>query len=91
MDNLKYLKAIKDNGLKEHLIKHPEGESSIGYRKTLALEIIAEELCIANKLKTTSENPVYVNEDVEANCISRQIEAGVEELKRVRKRGGEKI
>ncbi|MCK4446139.1 MAG: hypothetical protein KAW56_03560 [Candidatus Marinimicrobia bacterium] len=49
MDNLEYLKAVKDNGLKEHLIKHPDGESSIGYRKTIALEIIAEELIKHNE------------------------------------------
>ena len=42
MTDLEYLEAVKDNGLKEHLIKHPDGESSIEYRKTIALEIIAE-------------------------------------------------
>lgn len=48
MEDTKYLEMIRDNGLKEHLIKHPDGESSIKYRKTIALEIIAESLIKIN-------------------------------------------
>lgn len=49
MNNLEYLKAIKDSGLREHLIKYPDGEC-IGYRKTIALEIIAECMLKSNEM-----------------------------------------
>ena len=79
MTNLEYLKRVKNiSGLKEFLFgtECTNLEEKLQTRKTLALEIIAEELYIANKFKEEAKKAKQ-----EQEIIIEKLREGAKKIK----------